>query len=502
MNFLKIKNSYAIILFAVLIAGCQNFLDVDLQKNLTQDQFPVTANDALAATNAVYAVMHTWEYNRGDYPIDDIMSDDARKGSNPSDQASNIGPFDNFTFTPAQDPINNWWCALYLGVRRANVVIEKVPAINMDIVLRNRYVAEAKFLRAIYYMDLVRAWGAVPLDTTLEEPPTLGRDSISKVYSLIDRDLLYAIDNLPVRSAYSSNDWGRATKGAAQAFLAKSYLYQKKYAEAAKYALDVINSQEYSLEPVFTDACGVNGNWGPESIFEVGSIAVENGDQGGNQYANTQGVRGVKSGDGPNRGWGFNRPSMDLRHSFEPGDPRLKGTIIDLGDIIDGDTIHGDSDTPDVTIDPKTNDTIEVECYNRKVWVPGSDTKSEWACHRRLMRYAEVLLIAAEALNEIGQPNEALVYLNRVRARARQGNNNILPDITMTDKNALRDKILLERRHELALEGHRFWDLVRTGNAPKVLGPLGFIAGKNELLPIPQVQMDISNQNFYQNKNW
>ena len=118
------------------------------------------------------------------------------------------------------------------------------------------------------------------------------------------------------------------------------------------------------------------------------------------------------------------------------------------------------------------------------------------------MRYADVLLMAAEALNEDGKAADALTYLNQVRARAREGNSSILPDITVTDKDMLREKIMFERRHELALEGHRFWDLVRTGNAPAVLGPLGFTSGKNELLPIHQSEIDISQGSLVQNPNY
>jgi hypothetical protein len=134
--------------------------------------------------------------------------------------------------------------------------------------------------------------------------------------------------------------------------------------------------------------------------------------------------------------------------------------------------------------------------------VPGQTTTSNWGCHRRLIRYADVLLMAAEALNENGKPSEALQYLNMVRERAREGNSSILPDITTTVQTALRDSIFNERRHELGMEGYRFWDLVRTGRAPAVLGPLGFITGKNELLPIPQSEIDISQGSLTQNPNW
>jgi starch-binding outer membrane protein, SusD/RagB family len=145
---------------------------------------------------------------------------------------------------------------------------------------------------------------------------------------------------------------------------------------------------------------------------------------------------------------------------------------------------------------------IEIECYNQKVWYPGTNTITQWGHNRRLIRYADVLLIAAEALNENNKPAGALLYLNQVRERAREGNLSILPDITETNKDALRDIILDERRHELAMEGHRFWDLIRTGKASSVLGPLGFVPGKHELLPIPQNEIDIAQGTLIQNPNW
>jgi hypothetical protein len=150
--------------------GCEKFLQKDPQGILTTDQFPTSASDALLATNAVYESLRGWYYHSGGYPILDIMSDDARKGSNPSDQASTVGPYDYFGITPTQDGLDRWWNALYVGVRRANVVIEKVPLITMDATLQSRYIAEAKFLRALFYFDFVRAWGGVPLVTTTTPP--------------------------------------------------------------------------------------------------------------------------------------------------------------------------------------------------------------------------------------------------------------------------------------------------------------------------------------------
>ena len=489
----KITISLLLVASLVITTGCEDFLQKDPQGELTQEAFPVTASDALLATNAVYVTVRTWAYHSGGYPILDIMSDDAHKGSNPNDQLPTVGPYETFTHTTTQDGLDRWWSALYEGIKRANVVIEKVPSINMNEQLRNRYIAEASFLRGLFYFDLVRAFGGVPKVTSTTPATKTPRSTDAEIYELIISDLEFAAQHLPEKSLYAPDDAGRATKGAAKSLLARVYLFMGDYKNVEKYALEVIASDEYDLEDDFADANGKNGEHGIESVFEIGAMEVEGA--GGNQYANTQGVRGS-----PNRGWGFNRPSLDLRYSFEEGDPRLDATIIDLGETLDGIFIIGDGTTPDVVV---VNGIVtEVECYNQKVWYPGTNTITQWGHNRRLIRYADVLLMAAEALNENDKPGDALPLLNEVRERARGGNGSILPDVTVTEKNALRNAILEERRHELALEGHRFWDLVRTGRAAIVLGPLGFQTGKHELLPIPQNEIDISQGSLQQNPNW
>ncbi|MCU0419665.1 MAG: RagB/SusD family nutrient uptake outer membrane protein [Cyclobacteriaceae bacterium] len=481
----------------MLPVGCSDsFLERPLQGELTQESFPTTAEDALLATNAVYNIMRNSGFHFGLFPVMDIMSDDAYKGSNPDDQAATIGPFDRFQHIPTESNHSRWWNTLYNGVRRANVVIEKVPVIAMEEQLRGRYVGEARFLRALFYFDLVRAWGGVPLVTESTSLPGKTRASVADVYSLIKSDLTLAIDALPEKSQYPDADAGRATKGAARALLAKVHLFEGDFVNAEKFALEVINSGQYDLEDRFVDANSELGEHGAESVFEIGARRFENLENGGNQYANVQGVRGT-----PNRGWGFNRPSLELMADFEPNDPRLEGTVLFLGEVIDGVTILGDGTTPNETRDAQNN-LVEIECYNQKVWTPGETVPPQFGHNRRLIRYADVLLMAAEASNENNKPAQALTYLNQVRERAREGNAGILPDVTVTDKNALRDIILHERRVELALEGHRFWDLVRTGRAAAVLGPLGFLPGKHELLPIPQNEFDLAQGSLTQNPGW
>ena len=223
-----------------------------------------------------------------------------------------------------------------------------------------------------------------------------------------------AIASLPHKKEYASNDLGRANKDAAKALLAKVYIFNNRFAEAESLLLNIIESGDFDLEVDYYDANGPNGEHGIESLFEIGAISSDNGL--GNQYANTQGVRGT-----PNRGWGFNQPSVNLREAFEPGDVRKQATIIELGDVIDGITILGDAITPDIERDSEGN-IIAIESYNRKVWIPGLSTDTQYGHNRRLIRYADVLLLAAETLNENNKPDQALVYLNKVRNRARNGN--------------------------------------------------------------------------------
>ncbi|HSN50670.1 MAG TPA: RagB/SusD family nutrient uptake outer membrane protein, partial [Bacteroidales bacterium] len=220
----------------MIFSGCKKFLQKDLQGSLTQQSFPETASDALLATNAAYESLREWNYNSGGYPILDIMSDDARKGSNPNDQSSTVGPYDNFTFSPTGDGLDRWWTTLYLGVKRANVVIVNLPDIDMDATLRTRYIAEARFIRGLIYFDFVRAWGGVQLVTDLTPPNGLTRASKEDVYALVLSDLQFASDNLPEKNEYLAKDLGRATKGAANAMLARVYLWLHDFPHAEEYA--------------------------------------------------------------------------------------------------------------------------------------------------------------------------------------------------------------------------------------------------------------------------
>ncbi|EMR03014.1 RagB/SusD family nutrient uptake outer membrane protein [Cesiribacter andamanensis] len=488
------------IVLLLLTPSCSDdFLERASLGTVDETNFLNTGQDAIPATNAVYNTLRLWHYHGGGFSILDIMSDDAVKGSNPGD-AIPIRAFDDFTYTPDQATILNWYATLYQGVRRANTVIEKLPPLtDIDAGLKNRLLAEVRFLRALFYFDLVRGWGDVPKITSIVPPDRPTRAPKEEIYrDIILPDLEFAASTLPERSDYPARDLGRATRGAAKALLARVYLFRGDFANAERWALEVIQSGEYSLDPDYSNAFSVTGEFGPGSVFEIGALPEGSFELGGNQYGNTQAVRGS-----PNRGWGFNRPSYDLITFFPEEDPRLDATVVFLGEEIDGVRIMGDGSTPDTTYtDASRTQIAQIEAYNQKVWVPGTTAETSWGHNRRLIRYADVLLMAAEALNENGNQQDALLYLNRVRARARGENPDILPDITTTDQGELRQAIYEERRAELAMEGLRFHDLVRTGRAAAVLGPLGFEEGQHELLPIPQSEIDISQGSLTQNPNW
>ncbi|WP_421869196.1 RagB/SusD family nutrient uptake outer membrane protein [Marinoscillum sp.] len=488
---------YLTLLVGLTLFSCEeDALDKPLLSNLTAGTFPESESDAVLATNAIYNSLREWNIHTGGFPLLDIMSDQVTKGSNPGDGTA-IAPYENFTHTASEGSTERWYKTLYKAIRRANLVITKVPEIEFtDDNLKIRLEAEARFLRAFYYSKLVRGYGDVPLVLETDPPLDLGKTATEEIYDqVIFPDLQFAVDNLPEKSDYDTEDMGRATKGAAKSLLARLYLFLGDYTNAETYAMEVINSDQYDLEDDFADAFSEDNEFGVESVFEVGALPLGFG-QGGNQYANTWAIRGT-----PNRGWGFGRPAYSWILMMQANDdPRMDASVIFLGEVLDGVETLGDASTPDTT--RADGEIVEIEVYNQKVWHSGEGTQGSFGFNMRVIRYADVLLMAAEALNENDKTAQALTYLNQVRQRARGGDNTILPDITATDKATVREAIANERNYELAFEGLRFWDLVRTDRAEEVLGPLGFIPNKNELFPIPQSEVDISEGRIGQNPGY
>lgn len=362
----------------------------------------------------------------------------------------------------------------------------------MDEALRNRTIAESRFLRAYFYFFLVRLFGDVPLileELSQGEFYTQTRTPKEQVYNLIIEDLVFAVENLPAKSEYAAEDLGRATSGAARGMLARVYLTLGDFTNTEAYARSVIESGEYGLFPDYYGIFQREGEHSVESIFEVSAAAFADGG-GGSQYNEVQGVRGS-----PNAGWGFNNPSDNLEAAYEADDPRRDATI-----LYDGEVLPDGSDV--VEADPGMGANIK---FNQKAWQPEYvGGNSNGLGNIRILRYADILLMFAEAANENGKPAEALEALNDVRERARGGEESILPDVTTTDQAQLREAIWHERRVELAMEQIRWLDLLRQGRAAEVMQALGkdFVEGKHELLPIPQSEIELTGGSIEQNPNW
>lgn len=456
--------------------------------------FWATADAAAAgrAVTSIYANLRTWNNTAfAAICIENMGSDDAVKGSVPND-ATFINMYDNFTVDPSEGQLGGFWTGQYQNINFCNQVIDNVPNINMDAGLKARYIAEAKFVRAYSYFRLERAFGNIPLvvklpSTAAELNPVQAEPAA--VWAAIEKDLTDAASVLPV--SYGPADVGRATKGAALALHAKVALYQGKWSDVVNYTNQVTALNVYSLFPDFYAMFRIPNENCSESIFEIQCNYLSgNGSLSNSQYSQVQGNRDAGAG------WGFNVPTQDLINAFEPGDPRLQFTVMMAGTT----TPSGDAVPLAQSGAPTT--------YNMKSYVPfplaladnqGADQNV------RVIRYADVLLMNAEANANLGNSADALASLEKVRARARAQSadpSNTLPEITTTDKSALLTAILHERRVELAMENERYFDLIRTGNAATVLGPLGWHANKNEHWPIPQREIDNSGGILKQNPGY
>jgi len=454
-----------------------DFLDVKSQENVeAEDRDDVFTPEMFV--NGVYGMFTEWDYAFSYLGITEIMSDNADKGSSPTDTGTDKDVLDNLTFTPSTGSFGEMWANWYTAIGRATQAIEYTEDYGLtDNAYKNRLIGEAKFLRALNYFFLVRGWGGVPIqEYSLDE-----RSSATEVYAYIEKDLLDAIEVLPLKSEYESKDLGRATKGAAQGLLSKVYLYQQKWQEAYNYANTVLTSGQYALHPDYEELWRVETENGSESLFEFQGRGEQIA-HGIQQYSETQAPRG---GDGDlSYGWGFNVPSDNLLKAFQDeGDEiRMYGTIIFRNQIL---------------YDGRNVGATENPMYNMKAYSSATQTAADGDKNIRYLRLGEIYLIRAEAANELGNTAQAILDLNEIRARV-----NLNPT-TASSQADLRKAIWHERRLELAFEHDRWFDLVRTGEAAEAMRANGknFIVGKHELFPIPYQQL-LDTPNIEQNPGW
>ncbi len=487
--------TYSVLLSIMLISqGCKKFLETDVQGNYPESEFYKTPEQAVLAINAAYQPLaFSTPLNRL-WVFGDVASDDAEKGGDPGDQAD-IGLIDQFNITPINGNLEYEWTILYEGVTRANIVIARVPGISMDQTLKDRIISEAKALRAWYYFNLVIIFGDVPLVT---EP--LNADELqvpqspaSTIYeTLIEPDLLDASSKLSPN--YTGKDVGRFTSGGAKALLAKAYLYQKKWDKAATAAKDVINSGQYNLMPVYNQNFNANFENSVESVFEIQHLTQQNPFTG-NQLNQWFAPR-------VDAGYGFDAPTQSFVDEFEKTpagvyDPRLDYTV-------------GRDSMPWYNGETFSKDWSPTGYLTKKHQQPFSEIpksiKGDGSINYVYIRYADVLLWYAEALNELGQSSQALAPLNEVRKRARESylNDNslpgfgtippgLLPDVSYTTQIDVRRAIQHERRVELGFEFHRYFDVIRYGEdyAKKAMSNSPqFVYSVNKTFPIPQTERD------------
>ncbi len=492
----KFFNRIAIVLLSITgLAACEDFLDREPLGRYTTDSYP--SGGLTQYVYGMYSELRSWGVHG--FPFVGIMSitsDDADKGSTPADAADQI-EFDNFTVVPTNGLLRDFYTGHYTAINKANVVLNEADsllaadAVNQEDF--NQSTAEARFVRAYLYFNLVRTFGDVPkVDALVTNQGNFNipRASAQEIYTLIESDLEYAEANLPV--SWDIAFIGRPRKTSAQGMLAKVYAYEQKWALSFQSAQSVINSGQHDLSTPYSVIFTEEGENSKESLFEIQNIRNESFNFG-SDYARVQGVRGSGEWD---FGWGFNSPSMRLVNAYAPNDPRKDATIIFVGET-----------TPYGEVPPLS---LPNERYNQKVYTnptfrdAANDRQGDWV-NVRILRYADVVLLAAEAANELGQASVALGYLEMVRSRARGTNAAILPQITETNQAALRDLIRNERRIELAMEHERFFDLIRWGIAEQALhaaGKTNFVAGKHNLMPIPQDEIDKSNGVLKQNPGY
>lgn len=484
----------------IAIAGSLFFSALSCKKSLDQpvlgtyqasNYFTSLAN-ANAAVNAAYVPLtFTDAFTNEIWVLGDVASDDAVKGGLPGDQAD-IDNIDKFNILTSNAAVENVWGRYYDGVSKANFVLSGLSDANKAVPDANKATinGQAKFLRAYYYFMLTNSYGDIPLRLAVATADNLQAPAVPQVqiYAQIEKDCTDAATALPL--SWTGNDLGRATKGAALALLAKTYLFEQKYDLAAKTAQQVEGLGIYDLTAKFADNFSASTKNNKEAIFSIWHAAGLSPKQG-NALNQAFAPRGVLNG------YGFFQPTQSLVDNFEKStsgidDPRLDYTVARAG--------HPYFDSQ---FDPSWTATGYL---TKKQIQPLSEipaaTKGDGNLNVEAIRFADVLLIEAEALNENGNSAAALVPLNRVRKRARESYlydnslsgfgivpSGLLPDITTISQTQLRDVIRRERRSELALEFQRFFDLIRYGSAyatSALKDQPNFNYNNNKFFPIPQ----------------
>lgn len=545
MNQFKALTYSALALATLSLSSCNDWLTEETPGTTKVSEFFTSLSTAEAVVNAAYVPM-TWEFGTTYYPewyFGDIVSDDALKGGQDINDGADLRELENFKANSDNEILLGYYRAQWQGIQRANLAIDEIPTTRIETEgdeaekqakYRDRYLGEAYFLRGYYYFRLARMFGGMPLiDYVIKSS-----NQWAQTRSTMDETLNFAIGDfkraenlLWEKDKYSNEELGRATKGAAQAMLLKANLYRadylrnagneteaKKYfAEAAKWGEKVIKSRQYSLWPNYLDNFRLANENGRESVFEIQYTEEATSDYGGEGYTRgtmTTILQRSRSSAFGEAGWGYDRPTQNLYNEYEAGDARRDETILVPTDE--------QIETP----------AQEIYCgdrmLNRKyaMYNDGANGGIYKLAHATRspknniqIRYADVLLMYAEACCESGDLPSAKSALKEVRDRAGLSQfpyTAVIQGQTVTfndNQEDLRKAIRHERRVELAMEGHRWFDLTRWGIAKETMDTYmageteeakelygTFQKGKHELFPIPSKEIDLSG--IEQNPNW
>lgn len=474
---------FLILMGMVILSSCKDgFLNLAPISETNNLNFYRNQADMLNAVNAAYATLQfSGQYGQSMYAIGEGMSDnteilDAQSGID-------ISQLDAFTTLSNNGIVSVTWNDHYRGILSCNTVIDRIGAVTMNETIKARYTGEAKFLRALMYFNMVRIYGDVPLilkeTADVSEGYSYSRNPASEIYTQIVQDLTDAEKSLP--ASYTGADVGRATSGAAKGLLAKVYLTQKKWQDTVTKTKEILDATTYDLLPAYADIFRINNKNNKESLFEVqfkkGGFGL--GSPFNNRFApRLAGIAVTTIGAGS----GHNLPTADMNNAYEAKDLRKDVSLAQ------GYTA--------------SNGSFVAARYIKKYLDPApfaaSDADNNWP----VLRYADVLLMRAEALNEIGfvADGEAFQLLNKIRKRAG------LPEKTsleISSQSAFRLAIEQERRIELAFENHRWFDLLRTERAIAVMNSKGFKVQPHQLLlPVPLTQIEINPSKIKQNPGY
>jgi len=489
-------------MIALMLSCSEDYLEVEPKGTTLEENYYTNESEAYSALVAVYDVLG--KQSKGFENMIALLnsgSDDHYTGGGSSSDGSQLQAFSNYTISES-NIATSYWSDFYQGIFRANTLLLKLPDVDMSETTKARFEGETKALRAIYYFELVRLFGNIPLITTpltQSEFYTVTQATPTDVYLQIETDLLEAIPNLP-STLDIATEGGRITQGAAKALLGKVYLFQEKNSEAAAQLAEVngtpgvMSPYGYKLLDNYSDLWQVSNIYNSESIIEIAHTDKSNADWGnwgwGNDEGNSLNVmvgpRGFSRTAGSTApdyasGWGFSIITQDL-YDVLSGDPRFDATIEDIGALATADQV-------------KYEESYQNTGYYLKKFMPltsdvstgGGASVLNYKQHTYMIRLADTYLLEAEALGGSGARAQAL--LDAVRDRVG------LPSVPVS-----LEAIWKERRLELAGEGHRWYDLVRTDRAASLLAFKGFTSGKNEILPIPLTELE--NTQLKQNPNY